>query len=141
MSEIEKSRIEKYTRSNGTVGVRTINLDKDMAQQHFAKEVDINEIMRRIDKGGDITQFARQQGRYVGLGEPRDLMEAQHRVIKAQQAFLTLPAELRAKLDHNPQEFLTWLNDPTKESEHIEWGLKEKPKPKPDPVPNIPDLK
>lgn len=128
---------EKYTRPNGTIGIRTINNEPDLAQQQYAKQCDVNEIMRKYEKDGTITHIAKNPGRYQQLGEPTDLLDAQMRVIRAEEAFMSLPASLRAKCDHQPANFLRMLEDGSNDEELIKLGIKnpkvvvdEKPKEK-----------
>lgn len=122
--------IEKTIRENGSLRIRTINKEPDMAQQQYKDSTDVNTIMKRYEQTGEITHLAAAQGRYAELGEPQDLMDAKMRVIRAEQAFMTLPAELRAKCNHDPSQFLKMLEDGSNDEQLIKLGVK-KPKPVP----------
>jgi len=127
---IEKT-IDKKT---GRVRVRTINDEPDKAQQQYKDSTDVNNIMKKYEQTGQITHINAAQGRYVELGEPTDLMDAKMRVIRAEQAFMTLPAELRAKCGHEPANFLKMLADGSNDAELIKLGIKL---PKPSDATNV----
>lgn len=117
-------------RANGTIRVCTVNEEPDMAQQQFKDECDVNRVIARFEKTGQITHLAKMEGRYVGLGESTDLMTALNRVRKAEEAFMSLPAELRAKCDHDPARFLDMINDPSKHEMLSDYGVIERPQKK-----------
>lgn len=116
--------IEIYTRKNGTKGVRTVNDEPTKTQRQFAKDCDVNNIMRKYAHDGSITHLARSEGVYADLtvlpGDYRDMLEA---VRFAQDAFLTLPAEVRKKFGNDPSELIQFLNDPKNRDEAVKLGL------------------
>jgi hypothetical protein len=44
----------------------------------------------------------------------------------ANDAFMTLPAELRYKFNNDPQNFISYLQDPKNDEEAIKYGFKVK---------------
>jgi len=120
--------IEK--RENGTIRVSTLNLEPDMAQQQFKDECDINEIIAKAERTGQITHLNSNPGRYAELGEAKDLLDAKLRVIRAETAFMALPANVRARFGHDPVQMLEFLKDPKNDEEGIKLGI-IKPKEKP----------
>lgn len=120
--------IKKELRSNGTLRVCTINDDVDMAQQQYKDSCDVNKIMEKYEKTGQITHLAKTQGRYANLGEPQDLMEAIIIKERADKAFETLPAKIKAMANHDPVQFIKMLQDPQYDDVLQEYGVKDKPK-------------
>lgn len=105
-------------------------LDADHAsqtQQQFAEQCDVNYIMKTYAKTGEITHLARQEGVYADVSTIPDLQQSINNVKAAEEAFMTLPADLRKKLDHSPVKFIQYLNDPKNDEEAIKYGLKNPP--------------
>lgn len=113
-------------RPDGTVKV-AIHFDPkkepSKTQQQFQKECDINEIMRKYLKTGEITHMAPYQGKYADLSEAPDYHQAMTTVVKAQQAFDVLPAELRARFDNDPGKLLEFVHDDKNYDEAAKLGL------------------
>lgn len=114
----------------GRTRVYTVNQAPDMAQSQYEKECDVTQIMKKADATGQLTHLAAHQGTYVDLVGAPDFMEMNNKVIRAQQAFMTLPAELRAKCNNDPAQFLAMLADSKNDEELIRLGVKAKPIPK-----------
>lgn len=129
-------KVEKLP--SGRVRVCTINEEPDLAQQQYKDACDVNVIMKKYEQTGVITHLKAQQGHYADLGAPADLLDAQMRVIRAQEAFMSLPAGLRAKCDHDASKFLKMLEDGSNDAELIKLGIIEAPKEKPSDGINIP---
>ena len=53
-----KSNKEYYTRPNGSIGIRTINNEPSLTIQDYVHEVDVNNIMDRFLKTGQLTHVA-----------------------------------------------------------------------------------
>lgn len=111
------------TLKSGRVRVSTINSEPDMAQQQYKESCDVNNIMKKYEQTGIVTHLAAGQGRYADLGDPVDLMDAKMRVIRAESAFMALPADLRAKCGHDPANFLKMLKDGSNDAELIKLGI------------------
>lgn len=112
-------------RPDGSVRVQTINNEPDMCQQQYKDQCDINKIWEKYEKTGVITHLARSQGRYADLGDPKDLAEAIQLQEKAQAAFDTLPAEVRAAANHDKVNFLKMLKDPKYDDLLFDYGVKD----------------
>lgn len=106
------------------------NTEKSMTQQEFAEETDINYIAERYGLNGTIPQVLElpRYGDFTGLF---DYQSAQNAVIEGKRQFMTLPAKVRARFQNDPQQLLTFLEDPENREEAIAIGLVEKPGPKP----------
>lgn len=96
--------------------------DDSLAIQSAAEEADINTIVRRFgltgELPGDISMP--QSGDYVGVG---DFQSAMNVVRAAQEEFMRVPADIRARFNHDPQRFSEFFNDPVNQEESIRLGL------------------
>lgn len=95
--------------------------------QSFKDETDINRIMDRFERTGIIEHQNRFEGDYGDYTGVADYHVSLNRVIAAQEAFMTLPAGLRAKFANDPGEFMDAVNDPERAAELQELGVLPKP--------------
>lgn len=115
-------------RKNGSKRVSTINVEKSKTDPSFAEQADVNFIMSRYRKTGQITHLARRQGVFADVSNIPDLLGAYQAVAAAQDAFKILPAKLREKLGNDPARLPGYLKDPNNFDEAVSYGLIEKPK-------------
>lgn len=116
-------------KKTGRVRVQTLNDDPSMTQQQFADECDINHIMKRYEKTGEIVHRNSKQGVYADFSEIKNYHEMMDQVLYAQEAFLTLPAKIRARFRNDPGQLLSFLDDSKNLKEAEELGLLEIVKP------------
>lgn len=122
-------------------GDRTIIDFKEpsLTQQHFAKDADLNEIVRRFGiKDGSLPGFE-----VLGSLDPRlfgdfseevDLRTALDIANAAESAFAALPADLRTRFGNDPVSMFQFVNNPKNLDEAVKLGLlKKKP-------PTLPEL-
>lgn len=107
--------------------VITINEEPSLAIQAFKEDCDVNIILDRYMKTGELPQ-TRQQGIYADISEIPDLTQAIQIVKSAEDAFMSLPAKTRLEFENDPRKLLHFLQDPKNEQRGIELGLIE-PKP------------
>jgi len=100
--------------------------DASRTQQHFKDETDINNILRQFNITGQLPTktISPRYGDFTGIG---DYHSALNQVIAAENEFMTLPAQLRARFDNNPQELIEFLNNPENLQEAQKLGLVNKP--------------
>jgi len=100
--------------------------DASRTQQHFKDETDINNILRQFNVTGLLPQKALspRYGDFTGIG---DYHGALNQVIAAEGEFMTLPAQLRARFNNDPQELIEFLNNPENKDEAQKLGLVNKP--------------
>lgn len=98
--------------------------------QSAAEDADINTIVRRFGLTGELPGDIKmpQSGDFVGVG---DFQSAMNIVRLAQEEFLRVPAEIRARFSHDPQLFSEFFNDPANQDEAIRMGLATR---RPEPV-------
>lgn len=86
-----------------------------MTKQSFAKECDINEIVRRFEATGNWDHVAQKlnQGYYDDLPSGLDLQIGLQQIEQAETAFMALPADFRAQFDNSPVKWLEAMERPT----------------------------
>lgn len=93
------------------------------AKQSFMDECNINTIMSKYEKTGMIEHLARTEGQYGDFSEIHDYHSALDQIILAQDAFESLPAQVRARFSNDPGEFLLFFQDPRNADEARRLGL------------------
>lgn len=97
-------------------------LDPSLAQQNFADDADINTIVGRFLRTGELPPenplFS--YGDFTGVV---DYHTALNSVIAAQDAFMSLPAQLRIRFDNDPAQFLAFIEDAENYDEAVNLGL------------------
>lgn len=108
------------------IRVQKENRGEIVAHQSFADESNINKLMERWKRTGTVPQQTAppHYGDFTNAG---DYLEACNQVVAAQQAFNTLPAEIRYRFENSPYELLFFLEDPNNLEEAYELGILERP--------------
>lgn len=96
-----------------------------MTDQSFKQEVNVNAIMAKFKKTGQIGHVRQNRGQYLDVSNTPNLMEAFARVRKAEESFATLPAAVREKLRNDPANLSGFLNDPKNREMLEEYGVLE----------------
>lgn len=130
-------------RKNGTKRVVTVNHEQSLADQSQADECDVNNIMDKYLKTGQVSHLTNMQGQYADVSQIPDLHTALSQVTQAEQAFQSLPAELRERFNNSPIKMVEFLKDSKNDQEAINLNLKSiqyktipVPVPDPDPAPS-----
>lgn len=97
-------------------------VDDDKTQQSFKDEVDINTIVKRFGLTGQLPDdFSMpMQGDFADVP---DFQTALNLVISAQEEFMKVPAEVRARFANDPGELMAFLGDAKNRDEAIKLGL------------------
>lgn len=103
--------------------------DPTKTQQQFREEVDINTIVERFGLTGELPTNLKvpQSGDFEAVV---DYQTALNQVIAAREAFMEMPAGIRARFKNNPQEFLEFCGNPENRAEAEKLGILV-PTPKP----------
>jgi len=132
----------RFVQSEFAVFIRTAyNYDKDkvsdetgleckdpsLADQSAKEEVDINEIVRRFGLTGQLPANVRipQYGDFTGIN---DYQEALNAIDAADEAFMSLPADVRKRFDNDPGAFVDFCSDENNREEMEKMGLLKEPK-------------
>lgn len=97
-------------------------------EEAHAGEADINQIMARAKRGEHEDYANKHEPRYGDATGPQYL-EANILIAAANSMFEELPSGLRSRFNHNPAQFLEFVQNPGNEEELIQLKLKN-PKPK-----------
>lgn len=96
--------------------------DPSLAQQHMKDECDINVIVERFGVTGQFP-VAPLEPTYGDFSGVNDYHSALNAIRASEEAFMALPAKIRAKFDHDPNALLEFLQNETNRDEAIELGL------------------
>jgi len=100
-----------------------------LTKQSMKDECDINLMMARYQATGVMPSGmlpGQREAAFGDFSEGFDYMEAQSRILKAQEAFQSLPSRVRERFG-DPSEIIEFLADPGNLEEAIKLGLVEKP--------------
>jgi phage internal scaffolding protein len=97
-------------------------LDPSLAQQNFKDESDINYIVRQFGLTGELPgqAISPQYGDFTGV---LDYHSAVNAVLAAQDEFMDLPAQMRARFDNDPSKLIDFLGNEENREEAIKLGL------------------
>lgn len=98
------------------------NDQPSLTQQQFKDEVDINNIIERFVKTGELPGDY-QTPSYGDYTETPDFHTALSAVREAAENFMLLPAHLRARFNNDPQQLLEFVSEPSNEAEAVRLGL------------------
>lgn len=114
----------------------TDNFEPSLTSQHFAKDADLNEIVRRFGiNDGSIPPAALDPSFYGDFSSVPDFREALEQTRLANERFAALPAEIRNRFQNDPVLLWDFVTDPQNFEEAIKLGLLKR-EPAPVPAPN-----
>lgn len=96
--------------------------DESLAKQSFAEECDINTIVRRFGLTGSLPVDVRMPT-YGDFDSVNDYHSALNAIIAADESFLAMPAEVRARFHNDPAEFVAFCDDEANREEAVKLGL------------------
>lgn len=93
-----------------------------LTQQQFLEESNINTIAERFGLTGmlPVNQRAPQYGDFCGVN---DFQSAMNAIRRAEESFMAMPALVRERFGHDPQQFLAFCEDPNNLEEARKLGL------------------
>lgn len=94
-----------------------------LTKQAMGKDTDINNIMAKYRKTGLLDHLNQHHGIYGDFMDVTDYHTAQNAMIEANNAFSSLPADLRKKFDNDAGKFLDFVHDEANTDEMVEMGL------------------
>ena len=105
--------------------------ESTLTQQQFKDEADINNLVDRFLRTGEIPPVDARAMYGDFVDAPQSYQEALDAVFAAQEGFNALPSKVRQRFNNDPLELLSFLADPANAKEAIDLGLMEKPEPEP----------
>lgn len=91
--------------------------------QSFKDECDINNILKRYERTGQLPELIKSNPQYGDFSEAVDYQEAINIVRHAETQFAALPAEVRDRFRNSPEKFLQFVEDPKNGPQLVEMGL------------------
>jgi len=107
-----------------------------MTRQEFKDECDLNVLLARYEKTGQLPANLRGPGDYLDVSNIPDLAGALTVFHDAENAFMRLPATVRREFDNDPVRFVEFAQDPGNQDRMAEWGLAAPRKPADAPSPS-----
>jgi len=104
-----------------------------MTKQSFQDETNVNNIMAKYLQTGLLDHVNKHQGNYGDFINAPDYHTAMNRITAADQAFQTIPSDIRKKFANSASEFLEFVQNPENEDEMRELGLLPPAAPKEEP--------
>jgi len=95
--------------------------DPSLAVQASKDECDINVIIKKYLRTGELPQM--KQAVYADLSEMPDLKAAMDIVVQADQAFMSLDANIRRRFDNDPVKLVQFASDDSNYDEAVKLGL------------------
>lgn len=102
---------------------------ESLAQQHYLKECDVREIIKRNDRTGIIEHVNRGVAQYTDVSDVADYKEALEMINSSMESFMGLPSDIRKLFDNDPGEFFEFATNPANAEKMAELGLAPSPAP------------
>lgn len=104
--------------------------------QSLRDESNINSIMEKWRITGELPRRNDGEAQYGDFTTVASFQAAQETVLRAEEAFASLPARVRDRMKNEPRALLDFLNDPDNLDEAVKLGLVDAPsKPPAEPAP------
>lgn len=97
--------------------------DKGVTVQADRDDADINKIIARFQKSGQLPPTLRGEPFYGDVSEFGDLQDSIMKIQEAQELFMQYPADLRERFENDPVQMLEFLADEGNRKEAEELGL------------------
>lgn len=111
-----------YDRNKASLDSALECKDPSRAKQSFKDEVDINTIVKRFGLTGTLPHNIRvpMYGDFTGIGTYHEAMEA---ILQANATFANLPADMRARFQNDPEQFVNFCINPDNVDQLKKMGL------------------
>ena len=122
-----------YDRDSVSIETGLFCEDESLALQSAKEESDINTIVRKFGLTGELPNDLRmpQSGDFTDVP---DFHTAMNMVRSAQEEFLRVPAEIRARFNNDPQRLMSFLEDDSNRDEARKLGFLADPVPLSEPM-------
>lgn len=105
----------------GYTHVETINDDPSETQQQWAEDCDINNIMKKYNNNPAYVQG--NPGTYADVSNIPDYQGMLDTIQRADDDFMKLTAQTRARFNNSPHELIQFLQNPNNHDEGVKLGL------------------
>lgn len=100
-----------------------IGEDPGQVQQNLAEATDINYIMKRYQKTGELRHVTSMAAEYGDFSTAPDYKTAMEQIIAADNLFMELPAAVRDRFGNDPAQFIEFATDAKNVDELRKLGL------------------
>lgn len=100
-----------------------IGEDPGQVQQHLAEETDINNIMAKYRRTGELRHVTSMAGEYGDFSNVPDYKTAMEHIMQADALFMELPAKVRDRFGNDPAQFIEFATDEKNLDELRKLGL------------------
>lgn len=115
-------------------------IEESRTRQEFAKDCDINRIVDRFTRTGELPFVGRKNlGMYADVSEVPNYESALAFIIHAKESFEKLDINVKERFHNSPQELIDFLKDKNNEKEARKLGLLEPERPPANPPPEEPE--
>jgi phage internal scaffolding protein len=101
------------------------DFEPTLTKQCFQDECDIDNILKRYAETGVLEHVREHKGNYGDFLNVQDYHVSVSQVVAAQEMFMSMPAQIRARFKNDPGEFLDFVNNPDNQNEMVKLGLAE----------------
>lgn len=115
-------------RADGSRSVGLLCEDPSLTKQSERDACDINKIMAQYERSGVLKHVALNSGFYADVSSVPDYQAAFDVVAAADTLFASLPADIRARFNNNPGDYLDFVSNPANRDELIKMGVIQPPK-------------
>ncbi|AXH73540.1 MAG: internal scaffolding protein [Microviridae sp.] len=91
-------------------------------KQSFKDECDINTILKKFQRTG-LLEFVNDRQPQYGDVSAIDFQESMQTVARANEIFADLPSSIRKHFENSPEQFFSFIQDPSKHAEAVALGL------------------
>lgn len=92
-------------------------------RQSFKEECDINLMMAKFQRTGQLTHVRESLGTYGDYSNVDDYQSALNNVKAAESAFAAMPANIRDRFQNDAAQFLEFMDNPDNQDEAEDLGL------------------
>lgn len=100
-----------------------IGEEPSLVQQHLQDETDINHIMRKYERTGELRHIQTMAAEYGDFSDVPDYKSAMERIMAADSLFMELPAVVRDRFGNDPAQFVEFASDEKNIEELRKLGL------------------
>lgn len=104
---------------------RTKKKSQSKTQQQFRKDADLNSIMAKYQKTGQITYLNPRKPQFGDFASFGDFQTNMTLVARARQEFEALPSRIRERFQNDPAKLLAFLNNNANYDEAVKLGILE----------------
>ncbi|MGL5408551.1 MAG: hypothetical protein ACRDAP_07530, partial [Shewanella sp.] len=115
-----------YSRYNRPAAAGLVFSEPSHTQQQYAQECDINQIVARAMRGGDVTVFSNaERGEYYDTTTAGDFTYAMQLMTEVRSDFESLPSNIRANFANDLETYVRFMSDPRNAQAQFDLGLIE----------------